>query len=195
FDVVLAADQSPVVSVEVDFRMDSGAWRTIYQQSNDVAHRLRLPMTAETEQADLRIRLKQANGNQVEHTLPQALTIGANAGGDNDVDSDGVVNTLDADNDNDGVPDSADELPFDPTESVDTDQDGIGNNADPDDDNDGVPDSADEFPLDPTESVDTDQDGIGNNADPDDDNDGVPDISDKYPLDPGRSNDLDPNFH
>jgi len=90
-----------------------------------------------------------------------------------DLDSDGVLNTADA-------------FPTDPTESVDTDLDGIGNNADTDDDNDGVLDASDNFPLDTTEWIDTDLDGIGNNADTDDDNDGVLDAVDDFPLDPTR---------
>jgi uncharacterized delta-60 repeat protein len=64
-------------------------------------------------------------------------------------DDDVFGDACDSDDDNDGVPDTQDAFPFDPTESVDTDGDGIGNNADPDDDNDGVPDVDDPFPLDP----------------------------------------------
>ncbi|NIP13653.1 MAG: hypothetical protein GWM88_02480, partial [Pseudomonadales bacterium] len=67
-----------------------------------------------------------------------------------DRDGDGLRDLIeDPDDDNDGVLDEFDDLPFDPTESVDTDGDGIGNNADTDDDNDGVPDGSDPFPLDP----------------------------------------------
>ncbi|MCK4704062.1 MAG: thrombospondin type 3 repeat-containing protein [Gammaproteobacteria bacterium] len=95
------------------------------------------------------------------------------------------------DGDGDGVPDTSDAFPLDPTETVDTDLDGIGNNADTDDDNDGTPDITDAFPLDPTETVDTDLDGIGNNADTDDDNDGTPDITDAFPLDPTETVDTD----
>ena len=98
---------------------------------------------------------------------------------------------IDEDSDNDGVDDLDDELPQDPTETVDTDNDGVGNNADDDDDNDGVEDSVDAFPLDPGESVDTDGDGIGNKEDTDDDNDGVEDAVDAFPLDPGESVDTD----
>lgn len=98
-------------------------------------------------------------------------------------------NTVDSDGD--GVGDSADAFPNDPTETADADGDGIGDNADPDDDNDGVPDGDDAFPNDPTESVDTDGDGVGNNADPDDDNDGVPDGSDAFPTDPAETGDAD----
>lgn len=105
-----------------------------------------------------------------------------------DTDGDGLVNLIDPDDDNDGVLDSSDDLPLDPSESLDTDTDGIGDNADNcptvsssnnldsdsdgqgdacdlDDDNDGVPDISDAFPLDPAEALDMDSDGIGDNAD------------------------------
>ncbi len=58
-----------------------------------------------------------------------------------DTDADGEGDVCDADDDNDGVPDSQDAFPLDPTEDTDTDNDGIGNNADTDDDNDGLSDS------------------------------------------------------
>jgi hypothetical protein len=45
------------------------------------------------------------------------------------------------DSDGDGVPDTQDAFPFDPTEDTDTDGDGTGNNADSDDDGDGFSDS------------------------------------------------------
>ncbi|PWQ94300.1 DUF1566 domain-containing protein [Leucothrix arctica] len=89
-----------------------------------------------------------------------------------DTDEDGISNSVDTDDDNDGVPDIADAFPLNADETIDTDNDGIGNNADTDDDQDGVLDTADAFPLDETESVDTDNDGMGNNADNDDDGDG-----------------------
>ncbi|TQV87443.1 hypothetical protein [Aliikangiella coralliicola] len=95
------------------------------------------------------------------------------------------------DDDGDGVINSEDAFPNDPTEWEDSDSDGIGNNADTDDDNDGVSDAQDAFPLDPNESVDTDNDGIGNNADPDDDNDDVNDGEDAFPLDPNEWFDSD----
>ncbi len=89
-----------------------------------------------------------------------------------DTDGDGIRDSIDGDDDNDGLPDDFDDLPTDPTEWVDSDNDGIGNNADPDDDNDGVNDTEDDFPLDPDETTDTDGDGIGDNEDTDDDGDG-----------------------
>jgi hypothetical protein len=73
--------------------------------------------------------------------------------------------------DGDGVEDSLDAFPQDPSETRDSDADGVGDNSDL-------------FPIDPTETIDTDGDGIGNNADTDDDEDGLPDIVDSFPLDP-----------
>ena len=65
-----------------------------------------------------------------------------------DADGDGIEDYADIDDDNDGISDNRDALPFDATESVDTDGDGIGNLADGDDDNDGVEDEFDARPLD-----------------------------------------------
>ncbi|MGB3145692.1 MAG: gliding motility-associated C-terminal domain-containing protein [Maribacter sp.] len=108
-----------------------------------------------------------------------------------DTDGDGEGNVCDADDDNDGVPDTQDAFPLDATEDTDTDGDGTGDNADTDDDNDGILDLDDAFPFDSTESVDTDGDGIGNNADTDDDGDGVLDAVDQFPLDASEQSDAD----
>ena len=96
-----------------------------------------------------------------------------------------ISNTLASmiDRDNDGVINSRDFFPDDPSEWFDTDRDGIGNNADPDDDGDGLLDLDDPFPLDASELLDTDGDGIGDNSDEDDDGDGVADQFDAFPLD------------
>ncbi|MFK7993997.1 MAG: PKD domain-containing protein, partial [Granulosicoccus sp.] len=101
-----------------------------------------------------------------------------------DTDGDGIPDSLDSDDDNDGFADSEDAFPLNASEWLDSDNDNIGNNADLDDDNDSVADLEDDFPLDATEWLDTDGDGIGNNADPDDDNDGALDDADPAPLDP-----------
>ncbi|WP_289031567.1 chondroitinase-B domain-containing protein [uncultured Paraglaciecola sp.] len=105
------------------------------------------------------------------------------------------------DSDNDGVADSSDAFPNDPSETSDSDGDGVGDNSDafPDDateildnDGDGVGNNADAFPDDATESIDSDGDGVGDNADafPDDanesvdsDGDGVGNNSDAFPDD------------
>ena len=73
------------------------------------------------------------------------------------------------DDDGDGIPNSSDKFPLDPSESIDSDTDGVGDNRDVDDDNDGILDSVDSDPL--VSSLDSD-------------NDGVPDINDEYPTDP-----------
>ena len=86
-------------------------------------------------------------------------TIGANF--DNDAEPD----SIDTDDDNDGVDDGADTFPMDSAETTDTDGDGTGDNADTDDDGDGVDDGADAFPKNSAETTDTDGDGIGNNSD------------------------------
>ncbi len=96
----------------------------------------------------------------------------------------------DPDSDGDGVIDTLDAFPNDPTETTDTDGDGVGDNSDA-------------FPNDPTETVDTDGDGIGDNSDPyptdptnggdptDSDGDGVNDSEDAFPNDPTETTDTD----
>lgn len=101
---------------------------------------------------------------------------------DIDSDKDRVLDSIDNDDDNDGVNDANDEFPFDPNESMDSDGDLIGNNADNDDDNDGVDDKNDAFPLDDSETSDTDMDGIGDNSDDDIDGDGTLNESDLAPF-------------
>ncbi|MDB4738258.1 gliding motility-associated C-terminal domain-containing protein [Flavobacteriaceae bacterium] len=85
------------------------------------------------------------------------------SGGETDTDGDGIGDSSDTDDDNDGVSD-ADEV-NNGTDPLDSDTDG-----------DGTPDNTDEFPLDPSEDTDTDGDGIGDNSDADDDNDGISDV-------------------
>ncbi|MEW6993555.1 collagenase [Colwelliaceae bacterium MEBiC 14330] len=97
-----------------------------------------------------------------------------------DSDGDGVIDSQDAfpfdptetlDSDGDGVGDNADAFPFDSTETKDTDGDGIGDNADStpngevDSDGDGYLDHVDAFPNDATEWADSDSDGFGDNSD------------------------------
>ena len=89
-----------------------------------------------------------------------------------DFDSDGTCDSLDNDDDNDGVTDVNDAFPNNAYEQSDSDNDGVGNNADNDDDNDNWLDSSDDFPLDPSEWRDLDNDGTGDNSDIDDDGDG-----------------------
>ena len=65
------------------------------------------------------------------------------------------VSYFDLDSDLDGVPDSTDSYPTDPTQSVDSDGDGYGDNLS------GV--NGDQFPNDATQYVDSDGDGYGDN--------------------------------
>lgn len=119
----------------------------------------------------------------------------------------------DVDTDGDGVIDSSDAFPNDPTEWRDTDGDGVGDASDPDIDGDGVENASDAFPQDPLWSVDSDGDGIGDAsdlfpadpglaydfdgdgigdfADDDTDGDGVPDAEDAFPGDPAFTTDSD----
>ena len=92
------------------------------------------------------------------------------------------------DRDGDGVPDTRDAFPDDPSETKDKDGDGVGNNSDncravsnPDQanqDGDSAGDACDAFPADSTETVDTDGDGVGDN-------------SDAFPTDPIETTDTD----
>lgn len=136
-----------------------------------------------------------ASGSAVDFLAETSVTVllaplSSTSDGEN-TDGDALSNLLDPDDDNDGVNDSIDLFPLDPSEWIDTDQDGEGNNSDTDDDNDGVSDSDDIFPLNDTEWADNDSDGIGNNVDDDDDNDGVADIVDAFPFDPLETVDTD----
>ena len=74
-------------------------------------------------------------------------------------------NLIAIDNDLDGVKNTLDAFPNDPSETADFDGDGVGDNADLDDDDDGVDDTLDLFLFNAVETADTDGDGIGDNAD------------------------------
>ncbi len=99
---------------------------------------------------------------------------------------------IESDGDGDGVSDSADVFPDDPTEWADIDNDGIGDNADTDDDNDGVPDASDNCPVvSNSDQLNSDNDAQGNACDADDDNDGAVDDQDAFPLDASEVADND----
>lgn len=83
--------------------------------------------------------------------------------------TDTITIIVEADSDGDGIPDTEDAFPNDPSEWQDTDGDGHGDNSDA-------------FPNDPSEWKDSDNDGTGDNADPDDDNDGYLDTEDLFPY-------------
>lgn len=76
-----------------------------------------------------------------------------------DSDGDGIADLNDSDVDGDGVDNSSDPWPTDPSESHDTDGDGIGDNTDEDDDGDSVADANDAQPLDFLCSIESDTDG------------------------------------
>jgi len=99
---------------------------------------------------------------------------------DTDDDNDGIqdqnepilgTDPVDADTDDDGCLDGADDFPLNPNECIDTDGDGIGNNQDTDDDNDGLSDNREN-------QIGTDP------LNPDTDGDGVIDSQDYCPGDP-----------
>jgi len=114
---------------------------------------------------------------------------------DSDTDGDGIANSVDPDDDNDGLTDLQEQVKQ--TDPLLADSDG-----------DGVNDWSDKFPLNSKESGDNDTDGQGDNGDLDDDNDGLSDIqedingtdplladsdgdgvddkNDYYPLDPTK---------
>ncbi|WP_339290055.1 Ig-like domain-containing protein [Paenibacillus sp. FSL E2-0201] len=112
--------------------------------------------------------------------------------------------TTEPDTDGDGIPDSLDPFPTDPTKpgnggELDTDGDGIPDSLDPDDDNDGLTDEQEIVLGTDPKKADTDGDGINDKDDPfptdaakpgtvngelDTDGDGIPDS-----LDPDDDND------
>lgn len=106
-----------------------------------------------------------------------------------DADSDKTGDNADPDDDNDGLPDTAEKSLGTNPNNVDTDGDGAASCNDlldkfplnkdecQDTDGDGVGDNADAFPVDAAEQLDTDKDGVGNSTDADDDNDGYCDTA------------------
>ncbi|WP_321374168.1 T9SS type A sorting domain-containing protein [uncultured Draconibacterium sp.] len=123
---------------------------------------------------------------------------------ENDADCDKVVNSLDIDDDNDGILDI-----HEGDETVDTDEDGIPDYLDIDSDNDGITDFTEwqtegfckslllvdengdgwDAAFDPVEGgdyyeqVDTDMDGIPDFQDYDSDNDGISDYIEAFDID------------
>ena len=112
-----------------------------------------------------------------------------------DTDNDGIGNSIDLDDDGDGISDDYEiMLGTDPLDPNDTPSDFNANgipDALEDSDGDGLFDDIDLFPLDPTRGEDNDGDGIADNEDSDDDDDGIPDDQDDFPLDSRYSKDTD----
>jgi hypothetical protein len=104
-----------------------------------------------------------------------------------DTDGDWICDSVDPDDDNDGVDDENDECPisYNATGEAsldDHDGDGCANQDDDDDDNDGVKDTIDQCPFGSpdvisTSTSDLDEDGCLNDEDADDDNDGWTDTT------------------
>jgi hypothetical protein len=95
-----------------------------------------------------------------------AVSVIVDNGAPTDTDGDGIADSTDPDDDNDGRPDTSDDFPLDGNEKDDFDNDGVGDNADLDDDGDGTPDATDDAPYDPGTTVqDTDGDGVGDALD------------------------------
>ncbi len=113
-----------------------------------------------------------------------------------DTDFDLILDHLDADDDNDGVPDTSDVCQFDPDPlNINTDGDSLCNANDLDDDNDGYSDEDENAnggqsdPLDENSTpLDSDGDFISNFLDDDDDNDGYSDEDEN--ANGGQSNPL-----
>ena len=102
-----------------------------------------------------------------------------------DLDSDGVKDCVDKDDDGDDFDDSDDNCPLvaDATQ-FDNDGDGAGDACDEDDDNDSIEDSADNCPkVSNSGQADTDDDSLGDTCDTDDDGDLTPDVNDCRPKD------------
>jgi hypothetical protein len=104
-------------------------------------------------------------------------------------DLDGLADCVDPDDDNDGVPDEAEEggdncpFLFNP-DQLNTDEFPDGGDAcDPDDDNDGIKDEKDNCPTDYNPlQTDTDKNGIGDACQGDKDGDGIADEEDNCPM-------------
>lgn len=104
-----------------------------------------------------------------------------------DTDLDGIINTEDDDDDNDGILDTNDPNPLIPDD--DTDEDGIADVNDDDIDGDDVPNELDPSPYrDDSDGPDSDGDGIPNILDDDIDGDGFANEND-----PDVDGDLVPN--
>ncbi len=167
---IIDLDQSPLRVATVEVRVNSSGTLDLRNVGGDQAEEELLLRAGFEDPVDYTLDARNVTGGTLRLTVEGATG---------------------PDSDRDGVPDLADDFPFDPTETVDSDDDGVGDNSDDDDDGDGVDDDRDQFPDDPDEAFDTDGDGDGNNADTDDDNDGVLDAADAFPLDPRETRDSD----
>ncbi|MCL1061840.1 S8 family serine peptidase, partial [Shewanella benthica] len=117
----------------VDLRLDGGEWQEL--TANDLGaskFSIDIPMVAGNSIADMRVRYRSNSDTQVVQTLNGLFRLGADAGLEKDVDGDGIINSEDKDNDNDGIDDEWEYLyglnPYDPDDaSLDFDGDGLSN--------------------------------------------------------------------
>ncbi|MGC4065513.1 MAG: thrombospondin type 3 repeat-containing protein [Polyangiaceae bacterium] len=130
-------------------------------------------------------RCRDADGDSCD----DCSSTGANGTGGNisadgpDFDNDGACDDGDLDDDGDGVPDSADQSPYDALRCKDDDADTCDDCAISGNDGSGGSVISD--------GVDTDLDGRCDSGDLDDDHDGVPDVNDREPLQPNICRDTD----
>jgi len=172
---------TPVYSKATDAPvwLDLGGGDVIYSKTNSSGHHYFQAVPAGSGyslHASKKGYTKKVNSNVSvsageNTTVSFALQSGAN------FDGDAYNDSTDSDDDDDGVPDSAESLQG-------------STSYNPDTDGDGYTDDVDAFPGDSTEWLDTDDDGTGDNADTDDDDDGISDTeensvgSDGYITDP-----------
>jgi len=114
------------------------------------------------EQGSYDIEIKIINTTPIDENEENNFVIKQDFFIDTDTDGDGIGDTHDLDDDNDGLSDDTEAISGTNSLVADTDIDGT---------NDGE----DAFPFDSNEQKDSDNDGIGDNADEDDDNDGLKD--------------------
>ncbi len=102
-----------------------------------------------------------------------------------DFDNDGIVDAIDLDDDNDGIPDAQEG-----DGAIDTDDDGMPDSMDSDSDNDGLTDA---FEADPSNNFDADGDGIVDNF-ADENGDGLNDNTSPDMVPANSDSDSQPNF-
>ncbi len=116
--------------------------------------------------------------------IPDGVEVGNDISNPIDTDSDGIINALDNDDDNDSVPTADENYNGGSAADDDTDKDGIPDYLDTDDDNDGILSIFENYNNDGTPvNDDTDKDGTPDYLDVDDDNDGNLTINELPDLD------------
>ena len=126
------------------YEINNESFSTDWEQIEAGRFLLKFPNSTGTEVFKLNITAIDINGNR-SPVIEVNIDMNDNLA---DFDKDGTPDYLDQDIDNDGVDNSNDSFPKDPTEHSDLDQDGIGDNTDTDRDNDGVNNQDDAYPND-----------------------------------------------